>query len=123
MKMFTAIVHHDEGSGYGLTFPDLPGCFSASDTMEGIVATGAEALSFWFEDQPEVDPAPFGSFDADGGVLVLIPYIKPTQDVVRANVSLPRGVLAAIDAGAKARNLTRSAFIAHATLAELEGRH
>jgi predicted RNase H-like HicB family nuclease len=123
MKLYTAIVHHDEGSSFGLTFPDLPGCFAATDYRNRIIAAGVEALGLWFEDHPEVEPSALDAVDAEGGILVLIPYIKPTQDVVRANVSLPRGVLSAIDAGAKERGLTRSAFIAHAALAEIEGRH
>lgn len=57
MRYFTAIVHHDEGSAYGLTFPDLPGAFAASDDWAGISAAATEALDLWFEDQPDVAPA------------------------------------------------------------------
>lgn len=27
-------IHKDKNSGYGVTIPDLPGCFSAGDTLE-----------------------------------------------------------------------------------------
>jgi len=121
MKYYPAIVHHDEGSAYGLTFPDLPGCFAASDDEGGILAAGVEALGLWFEDQPDVEPSGIAHVDAAGGVILMVPYVKPTQDVVRANVSLPRFVLAAIDAEAKARKLTRSGFIAHAALRDIFG--
>lgn len=106
-----------------MTFPDLPGCFAASDTLSGVVAASAEALALWFEEQPDAVPSDPETIDAEGGALVLVPYIRPTQDNVRADLSMPRHVLAAIDSESKARGLTRSAFIAHAALAEIEGRH
>ena len=28
------VIHKDTGTGYGVTVPDLPGCFSAGDTLE-----------------------------------------------------------------------------------------
>ena len=43
--------------------------------------------------------------------------------VVRANVSLERGILDAIDRAARERSLTRSAFIAQAARNEIESRH
>jgi hypothetical protein len=33
MKYFYAVVHKDEGSAFGVHFPDLPGCFSAADDL------------------------------------------------------------------------------------------
>ena len=57
MRYFTAIVHQDENSAYGLTFPDLPGCFAAADDWDGIPAAATEALDLWFEDEPDVVPA------------------------------------------------------------------
>lgn len=122
MKMFVGIVHHDPGSAWGVSFPDAPGCFAAADAMEDVVAAGAEALALWFEDQPEAAPTPIEAVDPQGGALVLIPWIRPAADTVRANLSLPRHVLRAIDEAARARKLTRSAFITAAALNEIEGR-
>ena len=31
MNVYFALIHKDSGSAYGVTFPDLPGCFSAAD--------------------------------------------------------------------------------------------
>uniref|UniRef100_I2Q710 HicB-like antitoxin of toxin-antitoxin system domain-containing protein n=1 Tax=Desulfovibrio sp. U5L TaxID=596152 RepID=I2Q710_9BACT len=28
-----AILHTDDGIGYGVTIPDLPGCFTTGDTL------------------------------------------------------------------------------------------
>ncbi len=37
MKYFYALVHKDDDSAFGVTFPDLPGCFSAADRIEDVV--------------------------------------------------------------------------------------
>jgi predicted RNase H-like HicB family nuclease len=40
-----ALVHKDEGTSYGVSFPDVPGCISAGDTLEEAVANAGEALA------------------------------------------------------------------------------
>ncbi len=130
MQYFTAIVHKDEDSAYGLTFPDLPGCFAAADSWDDIPAAAAEALDLWFEDQPDVDPASLDEIRrraevaeelAQGAVLMPVPYIPADTALARVNISLERGLLRAIDETAKARGMTRSSFIASSARRELVG--
>jgi predicted RNase H-like HicB family nuclease len=45
MKNYIALVHKDEGTSYGVSFPDVPGCIAAGDTFEEAVALAAEALA------------------------------------------------------------------------------
>ena len=45
MAGYIALVHKDEGTSYGVSFPDVPGCISAGDTFEQAVANAAEALA------------------------------------------------------------------------------
>lgn len=45
MPRFIAIVHKDPGSAFGVTFPEVPGCFSASDDEAGLPAAAREALA------------------------------------------------------------------------------
>jgi predicted RNase H-like HicB family nuclease len=45
MAAYIALVQKDEGTSYGVSFPDLPGCISAGDTFEEAVAFAAEALA------------------------------------------------------------------------------
>ena len=45
MAGFIALVHKNEGTSYGVSFPDVPGCISAGDTFEEAVANAAEALA------------------------------------------------------------------------------
>jgi predicted RNase H-like HicB family nuclease len=45
MASYIALVHKDEGTSYGVSFPDVPGCISAGDTFEEAVANAAQALA------------------------------------------------------------------------------
>lgn len=38
------VIHKDEGSSYGVTVPDLPGCFSGGDTFEEALSSAREAI-------------------------------------------------------------------------------
>lgn len=53
MKPFIVIVHKDQDSAYGMTFPDAPGCFSAADEMDDLFAMAGEALELWAEGMRE----------------------------------------------------------------------
>jgi predicted RNase H-like HicB family nuclease len=44
MAGYIALVHKDEGTSYGVSFPDVPGCISAGDTLEEALANAGEAL-------------------------------------------------------------------------------
>lgn len=130
MKLYTAIVHKDTTSAYGLVFPDLPGCHAAADDWDDIPAAAAEALDLWFEDQPDVEPSSIEAIRAredvaaslaEGGSLMTIPYISADGAPERINVSIERGLLRSIDQTAKARGMTRSAFLAAAARHEITG--
>ena len=45
---YIALVHKDDGTSYGVSFPDVPGCVSAGDTFEEAVVNAAEALAGHF---------------------------------------------------------------------------
>ena len=128
---YLALVHKDEGSAWGLTFPDLPGCFSAADEEDGIMPNAMEALELYAEDLDAM-PAPRGidalSRDKDvtaelaaGAYLIAIPFIRNTQRTTRVNITLPKGLLDAIDEEAARRKLTRSALMAQAAEREVLG--
>ncbi len=53
MKPYIVIVHKDEHSAYGMSFPDAPGCFSAADEIDDIFAMASEALALWAEGMRE----------------------------------------------------------------------
>jgi predicted RNase H-like HicB family nuclease len=130
MRYFTAIVHQNGESAFGLTFPDLPGCFGAADDWNAIPAAATEALDLWFEDMPDVEPSSLDTLRqsdavkeeiAAGGVLLPVPYIPADTAVERVNVTIERGLLRAIDETARKRGMTRSSFLASAARHELTG--
>ena len=130
MRYYTAIIHQDEGSAYGLTFPDLPGAFAAADDWNDIPAAATEALDLWFEDMPDVAPASLEDIRkrddvaaelAAGAVLMPVPYIPADTAVQRVNITMERGLLRAIDETAKQRGMNRSSFLASAARREMIG--
>ena len=59
---YVAIVEEEEGKAVGLWFPDLPGCFSAGDTLDEAMANAPQALALYAEsieqDQGRQMPGP-----------------------------------------------------------------
>lgn len=128
MRHFIGIVHKDQDSAYGVQFPDVPGCFSAADDLDGLVASASEALALWFEEEPMVEPRSLEALREDeavraalgeGAFLMAVPLIRLTGRTVKANLTMDAGLLQAMDAAAKARGMTRSAFIADAVRREI----
>ena len=128
MPYYIGLVHKDKGSAYGVQFPDVPGCYSASDDMDHVIGNATEALSLWAEDA--VPPVPRSLEDiiaetdiaadlAAGAFLISVPLIENDGRVVSANISMERGVLKAIDMAARQRKLTRSAFLTQAARNEI----
>jgi predicted RNase H-like HicB family nuclease len=130
MKIFIAVVHKDPGSAYGISFPDVPGCFSAADDLSDVIPNAVEALSLYFDDRPLPEPRDLDVLRteaapdiAEGAALIAVPLVETSRTAKRVNISLDKGTLAAIDAAARVRGLTRSAFRAEAATNEIEGRH
>ncbi len=46
---FPIVIHKDPDSDYGVTVPDLPGCFSAGETIEAALANTKEAIECHIE--------------------------------------------------------------------------
>lgn len=129
MTRYIAIVHKDPDSDYGVSFPDFPGCISVGSTVEEAREMAAEALALHIEgmeeDGEEIPfPSVLESIRADpdnAGALAFIVVPAPKTETVRVNVSFRASALSRIDAAAKRRKLSRSAFLAEAALAHAEG--
>lgn len=130
MQYFTAIIHQDEGTSFGITFPDLPGAFAAADSWDDISEKANEALDLWFEDMPDVAPSSLSEIRkhpdvvaalSEGGTLLPVPYIPADTKTERAQITLERSLLRSIDQVAKERGMSRSSFLASAARRELVG--
>lgn len=130
---YLSFIHRDE-AGYGVSFPDFPGCVSVGDTVDDAVLHGSEALAFHVESlvedgEPIPVPRSIDAIKADrdldewrrGADFVLIPLLLDRGSSRRVNISLDRGLLEAIDDEARQRRMTRSAFLATAARHEIEG--
>ncbi len=63
MTYYIALIHKDADSCYGVSFPDVPGVFTAGDTIDEAMRQAAEVLEFAAEDWENPDgsrsfPAP-----------------------------------------------------------------
>jgi predicted RNase H-like HicB family nuclease len=123
------LIHHED-EAYGVSFPDFPGCTTVSRDLDSVVAKAAEVLAFHVEGLAEDGPLPQPrsmselerdpSFleDAEGALLVLVPYDPPGR-AVRINITLDESLLARIDRAAQASGETRSGFLAKAAIARM----
>jgi antitoxin HicB len=54
MAHYIALIHKDADSCYGVLFPDVPGVFTAGDTIDEAIAEAAKVLEFAAEDWPQL---------------------------------------------------------------------
>ena len=129
---FIAVVHHEEGSAYGVHFPDVPGCHAAADNPGDILKSAIAALDDYFADGHEVPEArdievirKEAEEDLkEGAYLMMVPHIPRPTKVERVNVTFDRGLLAAIDQSVELMGLkNRSAWLAMAAKKEIEQEH
>ena len=55
---YIALIHKELGSGYGVSFPDVPGVIAVGDDLDGALEEAASALGFAFEDWAGNRPTP-----------------------------------------------------------------
>lgn len=126
---YRVVVHHEKGTAYGVSVPDLPGCFSAGDSFDEALQNVVEAIELHLEGlEEEGRGIPHASKVEDhlenkdfaGGTwgfvdVDITPYLGNTEKI---NVTLPSSVIRRIDAQAGARG--RSRFLAEAAIKSLE---
>ena len=131
---YIAFIHKDPDSDFGVSFPDVPGCYSAGFTLDEASQNAVEALSGhirWLEADGDPVPAPRPldvimadpelAEDREDAVIIAVPLVRDLGSTTRINVSLDLGLLQAIDDEARQRKQSRSAFIASAVRKEISG--
>lgn len=129
MRYPIAIESGSSNTAFGVVVPDLPGCFSAGDSLDEAISGAEEAAAAWIDaalDAGEAVPAA-SSLEAlrqnpayagwTFGVISLDPALVD-DTIERVNISLPRRVLQRLDALARSAGESRSGFIAQLTLEE-----
>ena len=127
MERYIALIRKDEGSAFGVEFPDVPGCFSGGDDLVEAKAMAAEALRAHLDllaADGDPIPAPSGAaavmarLAAEPGALdgfhslTEIEAQAATSKAVRVNVTFDERLLARIDDAATTRRTTRSGYLA-----------
>ena len=131
------IIHKDDGSVYGVTVPDIPGCYSYGENIDQAVQNTKEAIYSHVALLLELnEPVNISSSSVDelsknpeyqGGIWMLVDIDMDRLDArpARINVSFPRFVLSKIDSYLEGEHLgrepeTRSGFLARAALKAIE---
>lgn len=114
----------DDNAAWSVIVPDLPGCYSAGDSLDEAVDAVQEAAAAWIDvalDEGRMIPKPSSvegavrSGDYDGWIVSYVDVDPSLLDdtIERINITLPLRVLKRLDAKAKEKGLSRSSYIAN----------
>ena len=126
LRYYPAVLEQ-ASDGFGVFFPDLPGCTSAGDTTEQAAANAEAALAMHLgamlrDGDPIPAPTPLEAVERDPEVeefaRILVRAELPGR-AARINISMDEGLLAAADQAASRRGQSRSAFLADAVRSAL----
>jgi predicted RNase H-like HicB family nuclease len=125
MKFIIAIEPATDESCFGVVVPDLPGCFSAGDTLDEAIQNAHEAIDLhcetFIEDGLDIPPGKsIAVHQADPDfagwiwAVVDVPVEKYLGPAEKINITVPRLLLSRIDEYARSHGATRSGFLAQA---------
>ena len=127
MRYPVAIEPGHADQAFGVVVPDLPGCFSAGDTLDEAMSGVEEAAAAWIDATLDAGgalppPSDLGALrnrpEFAGwsfGVVTIDPAILD-DTTERVNITLPRRVLERLDAQARRAGESRSGYLAQMTL-------
>lgn len=127
MRYVVAIEKGSKKHAYGVVVPDLPGCFSAGDTLDEAITNAKEAILLHLEglmDQKQrvPPPKPLEVHQKDRRykgwtwAIVEVDLAELDDKTERVNITLPRKVLRVIDEAAKRSGESRSSYLARVGL-------
>ena len=123
---YPIVLHTDNDRDFGVTVPDLPGCFSAGNSVAEAIENAREAILCHVEGMVldnETIPLPseiveLSKFNPEAGT-ALIAYVDVDIEAIRGpakriNITVRRANLEIIDIRANARGMNRSEYLAYA---------
>ena len=125
---YPVVIHKDSDSDYGVTVPDLPGCFSAGESVDDAISCVTEAIECHVEgllidgeDVPLSLPVETHRenpdfTDAFAWMFVDVDLSKLSGKSKRINVTIPERILSRIDDYAASHNESRSGLMADAAI-------
>lgn len=129
---YPVVIHQEGASAYGVTVPDIPGCFSAGDTIDEALENAREAIFSHLElviegggDLADAHPIEEHKLNKDyaGGTWAYVDadiddLLGPAE---RINVTIPKRALQKIDMAAKQSGDSRSGLLTKAALGLISG--
>ena len=124
---YPVVIYKDSDSDYGVTVPDLPGCFSAGATLDEALVEATEAIECHIEGLlldggpiplPQMVEFHQSNPDYADGIwaVVSVDLSKLSGKSKRVNITVPEGLLSLMDQYAAQHGETRSGLIAQATM-------
>lgn len=129
---YPVVIHKDEHSDFGVSIPDIPGCYSAGSTYDEALTNAIEAIECHLEGLlMDNELIPLGTTldrwinekEFQGGIwaFVDIDLSQISGKAKRINITMPERVLRLIDLYAKNHVIkNRSSFLADAALSYME---
>jgi predicted RNase H-like HicB family nuclease len=124
---FPVVIHKDDDSDFGVTIPDLPGCFSAGETIEEALDMAKDAILCHLEGlliDDETIPIPCsietyrGHPDYRDGIFAIVDVdiSAVSGETQRINLTMPKRVLMRLDRYVASVGGNRSAVLTEAAL-------
>lgn len=124
---YSVVIHKEPESDYGVSVPDLPGCFSAGSTLDEALESAEEAIECHLEGMlidNETIPLSKGieehrkNSEYDGGIwaVVAVDLSQISGRAKRVNITIPERLLSQVDRYASSRGETRSGLLAQAAV-------
>jgi predicted RNase H-like HicB family nuclease len=128
---YPIVLHKEKDSDYGVTIPDVPGCYTAGSTIEEAIAMAQEAIQCHLEGLLiDKEPLPLSSSieenqkkpDFENGIwaIVDIDIAKLSIKSKRVNITIPETVLHSVDKYAKQHGESRSGLLTQAVTEYME---
>lgn len=122
---YPIVIHKDQDSDYGVTVPDIPGCYTAGSSIEEAIGMAQEAIECHIEGllmDSEVVPLSSAigvlqnnpEFKDGVWAIVEVDLAKLSLKPKRVNVTIPERLLNTIDLYAKKHGESRSGLFAQA---------
>jgi predicted RNase H-like HicB family nuclease len=130
---YPVIIHKDRGSDYGVTVPDLPGCFSAGETLEEALGNAEEAVLTHVEGlllDDDIVPSPTDVETLRRKLkqksvvwgIVSVDLSRLSERAKRINITIPDRLLSKIDSFAESEGESRSGLLASAAIEYMSAR-
>ncbi len=128
---YPVIIHKDATTGYGVTIPDIPGCFACGDTQEEAISNIQEAVELYYDGEGVSEPSASSQMEdllssdlyTRDSFLYLadIDFAFLAPKTQRINITVPKYKLVKIDRAAKAKGVSRSAFFVDSAERQISG--